>query len=259
MSQPLAINIRKENNSDIMVSIYDRYGAYTLPAFANALQIAKLFYGIKKGTIEEFNKARTEENLTTESREKYISSVYGDNDHIDFSLIENETLRIIRICEYLGGGIDEGIKSREGEYISKMFEDEIFMDGPSRYGMFNIGVSKDTIESINKDSMSKAELIIADTLEDCRICTDCIYPYSSEKEMLDYFEEEELEENEREVAEIDLDKDLTGYLSIADVSRVVEALDRNPVQIEHEGVKHELFMSYEFCKCNGKIYALEWC
>ncbi len=160
MGQRLTIDIYKKEEEKPIACLYFHWSAYTTSALMEINNIIDLFFD-----------------------EKYIH-------------ISDEKLRLIRIVENIGGGIDGGKHSHEWDYIKKLYPDESFKENniDRSYGL--IALSEEGIAQMNKWSEGPADIRLGDTLEDT-IASSCVYWLETKEDLKECYEITEEEFNEK--------------------------------------------------------------
>lgn len=199
MGQRLVVTVQK-NNRDL-AKIYYHWSAYTTSALH---EVGKLVHGIK-----------------------------ADKDLADKEL----QLRLIRICEENGGGIDGGTGSLEYEWITRLFPDEKFEGKNISRNEGLIAISEDGM--CDMQECSEGDIII--DLDACRILNSVYHAFSSIEDYNSYVMEE-LGLDEKKLEE-DIPEIMFGIdeIDICDLDGIIDELEN---------------LKGDVCRSNGLIYEL---
>lgn len=131
-------------------------------------KIMEYFFGLKKGTVDEFRKNhqyQSEDEL--KAVDEYITRVYEGSSEIDFSTIGSERLRFIRICEYLGGGLEDIKSLNERQNICAAYPDEYFKpaiicDEKCGIAGYSMNLMQYAIKQMNSEGRRSANVFLQD-------------------------------------------------------------------------------------------------
>ena len=173
----------------------------------NEKELAKLYYHWSGYTGDALYKTRD-----------IIHCIYNHKDETDKEML----LRLIRFCEENGGGIDGGVDSTAGKYITEMFPNETFKsEGINR---------SDGLIALNEEDMldmqriSEGDVYINLDTDQVDFCVYCGYESLEEyieerKSWDDDFEEFTLEDLDY------VDYDL-GYFDVNEIDGLIDAFEK---------------------------------
>ena len=133
-------------------------------------RIMEYFLGIRKGTVAEFRSNHPYQGEDEiRAADEYISRVYSDADEIDFSKISSERLRLLRICEYLGGGLANIGKSPDRRVICEKFPDEFFKtdiicDEKRGIAGYTFGLTQYAVKKMNREGRRNVDVFLEEDL-----------------------------------------------------------------------------------------------
>lgn len=254
MGQRLVITpYAEEDFATPICKMYFHWSAYTTSAIYTAAEVLSYFYGDTKGNLETFAKRHTAVDnrdynpdngaWVPQYIDKTLKPLFDKNGNIDFSQIPDYTLRLIRICEYLGGGIRGGKPLEESgdpeicewDFINKKYPNEFFKPYMMDRNDGLIAVSEEGMDSFDQWSEGDMDIRLTEDPSECLVYNSVFFNEGTEEEQVREFNE--LEDDEK-IEEFDLD--LNEPIPYKDLAKVAEKLDEAP----------GLF------KCNGSYYSL---
>jgi len=202
MSERLTINIRTSDHNEPIAAIFFRNSA----------------------TVK----------CSTELAISFIEKYYSD----EMAGIEDPRLRLVRICESNGGGIDGVPGDSEWKYISAIFPEQQFKaNGICDYKGL-IALSAEQIADMNRISQGLVDIMLGSSISECSIRLGPVIKFADYDEMCETYREE-FDELPKLVS-IDLSIDLTGELSYQELKILNDSLTDED----------------DYYECNGQYYML---